>query len=342
MSARGSKIRNLAATLAVFGILALVGTLDNQWTIRHNLETGYDTSALITGANEQHRWPLTFDGLRPRLVDQTYSLDLAWHGRDGSEHTRQKVPVSDEFMASLMAGNKVRLVPVPIKVTDEQGAVPTIVPDATARLDHLDSFGTIAGYGAGLAALVFVVIFGIRWQRRWSDGSAESSAPESIAWHIPPRLAMLTALCLGTAGAMGYYSLKDSWGAEAIRAHGRDATATISGIHASMGSDHTTSYTVDLTWRDGAGLERHYGPTHISSEYAQRIAANGVLFTRQTAIRYLEEDPSARPIIVPDAAERTMQDRVGQIMIPVFGIAGILLAAVTVWQTRRRHQAALA
>jgi hypothetical protein len=34
---------------------------------------------------------------------------------------RQKVPVSYEFMASLMVGDKVRLVPVPIKAVDDEG-----------------------------------------------------------------------------------------------------------------------------------------------------------------------------------------------------------------------------
>jgi hypothetical protein len=335
MTARGWTISDFAAVAVVAGALALAGVWDNERTIRHNLDAGYDTSAMVTGANEQHRFPLTFDGLRPRFVDETYSLDLTWRGRDGIEYARQKVPVSHEFMASLMVGDKVRLVPVPIKVVDEEGAVPTIAPDATARLDHLNGFATWAGYGTAVAALVFVVNFGWRWWRKRSAGTAAGPGLEPAAWHIPPRLAMLTVVCLGAAGGFGYFSLKDSRDAEAMRSHGRDATAAITGFHPTVGSDHTISYTIDLAWRDGSGAERHFGPTHISGAYAQRIALNGVLVTRQTTIRYLEEDSSARPIVTADADERAAQDRIGRVMIAVFGLAGLGLAAATAWRTRR-------
>ena len=336
MTARGWKISDIAAVAAVVGVLALVGAWDNQRTIRRNLEVGYDTSAKVTGANEQHRFPLTFDGLRPRFVDQTYSLDLSWRGRDGTERERQKVPVSEEFMASLMVGDKVRLVPVPIKAVDEEGAVPTIVPDATARLEHLSGWLTWAGYGTAAAAFLFAVNFGWRWWRRnRSAAGADGVDLEPKAWHIPPRLALLTVVCLGAAGMAGYYSLKDGSDAEAMRAHGRDATAAITGFHATVASDHTISHTIDFAWRDGSGAERHYGPTHISEAYAQRIAPNGALATRQTTIRYLEEDRSARPIIVADAADRSAQDRIGGVMTAVFAVVGLGFAAATAWRTRR-------
>jgi hypothetical protein len=335
MTTRGWKISDFAAVVAVVGILALVGAWDNQRTIRRNLDTGYDTSATVTGANEQHRFPLTFDGLRPRFLDQTYSLDLTWRGRDGIARASQKVPVSNEFMASLMVGDKVRLVPVPIKVVEEEGAVPTVAPDATARMDHLSGWTTWAGYGTAIAALIFAVNFGWRWWRNRSAAGAAGSGPEPTAWHVPPRLALLTVVCLGGAGMAGYYSLKDGSDAAAVRAHGRDATAAITGFHATVGSDRTVAHTIDFAWRDGSGAERHYGPTHISEAYAQRIAANGALVTRQTTIRYLEEDRSARPIIVADADDRAAQDRIGTVMTAVFGVAGLAFAAATAWRTRR-------
>lgn len=332
MIARGWKISDFAAVVAVVGTLALVGVWDNEQTIRRNLDAGYDTSAMVTGANERNnRFPLVFDGLRPRFVDETYSLDLTWRGRDGIERARQKVPVSGEFMASLMVGDKVRLVPVTIKVVDEQGAVPTIAPDATARLDHLTGIATWAGYGTAVAALIFVVNVGGRWRQRNRGAATARYGLEPTAWHIPPRLAMLTVVCLGFAGIVGYNSLKD----KAIREHGRDATATITGLHASLGSDHTISYSIDFAWRDGSGAERHFGPIHISDAYAQRIAANGALITRQTTIRYLEEDRSARPIILADANARRKHGVVGPVMMAVFGIAGVALAAVTAWRTKR-------
>jgi hypothetical protein len=49
----------------------------------------------------------------------------------------------------------------------------------------------------------------------------------------------------------------------------------------------------------------------------------------------LEEDRSARPIVVTDADERTRQDGIGRVMAAVFGVAGIALAAVMAWRTHR-------
>jgi hypothetical protein len=330
------RISDFAAIAVVTGILALVGLWDNERTIRRNLDAGYDASATVSGAHEQHRAPLTFDGLRPRFIDETYSVDLTWRGRDGTEHARQKVPVSLDYMASLADGNKVRLVPIPIKVTDGQEAVPTIVPDVTARIAHIHGLATWAGYGTAAAALVFVINFGGRWWRRnRSAASAAGYRPEPTALHIPPRLLILTIVCLGAAGMFGYSALKDSGGAAAIRARGREANAAITGLHGTLRSDRTVSYTIELAWRDGSGAERRFGPTHISDAYAQRIAPGGVLITRQTAILYLEEDRLARPIIVADANERTFQDGLGVVMIAVFGVAGLVLAVITVRRTRQ-------
>jgi hypothetical protein len=338
VTGRGWKISDFAAFVVGVGVLILMGAWDDERTIRRNLDAGDDTRAMITGANEQHgfRFPLAFDGLRPRFLDQTYSLDLTWRGGDGAERARQKVPVTDEYMASLMVGDKVRLVPVPIKVVDEDGAVPTIAPDATARLDHLNGLATFVGYGTALAALVFVVNFGARWWRR-SRSAAAALGPEvePAAWHIPPRLTLLTILCLGAAGMFGYYSIKEGWEAEAMQVRGRNATAAITDFRATVGDDRRISYMIDLAWRDGSGVERHFGPTHVSDAYAQRIAANGTLVTRQTTIRYLEENPTARPIIVADADERTKNDQLGRVAAMVFGVAGLALAAVTAWRARR-------
>jgi hypothetical protein len=336
MNIRRWGITNFAAVVAVLGLLAMIGIWDNQRTIRRNLDAGYDTSAMITGANETHRSPLAFDGLRPRFVDEIYSLDLAWRGRDGTQRTCEKVPVSHEYMASLMDGDKVRLVPVPIKVMDEQGAVPTIVSDATARLKHLNGFATFTAYGVAVAIFIFGISFGVgRWRSDHRVATLVGLAPVPKAWYIPPRLAVLTVFCLGTAAMFGYYSLKDSWDAEATRAHGRDTTATITGFHATLGAGHRISYAIDLTWRDQSGADRHFGPTHISDAFAQQIAADRVLIIRQTAIRYLEENQSARPIIVADADEQTRQSKIGHATMAVFGAAGIVLAGITALRTRR-------
>jgi hypothetical protein len=156
-------------------------------------------------------------------------------------------------------------------------------------------------------------------------------------WKIPPWLATLTIACLGAATLGYYYLMKDGRDADAMRAHGRDATAAITDFHVrtSEAKDHSISYSIAFAWRDGSGAERHYGPTNISGAYAKQIAPKGFLVIRQTAIRYLEEDSSARPIIVSDADERAFQDGVARAVTMVLGAIGLALAGLTAWRTRR-------
>ncbi len=336
MSACGWKISEFAAVLAAAGALAVAGAWDNERTIRRNIEAGYDTTATITGANEQHNFPMTFDGVRPRLLEETYSLDLAWRGQDGIERTRQKVPVSRNYLATLMVGGRVRLIPVAIKVLDEDGAVPTIAADAAARLAGLESFATWTGYGTGAAVLILAAsLGGRRWRRTRGSVAAAGGTRDSAEWHIPPRLTIFTVFFLGVAGMAAYYSFKDSWSEAAIRAHGREATASITDLRPSMESDHTVSYLIDFVWRDASGAERHSGPSHVSNIFAQRIAGNGNPAGQQTTILYLEDDPSARPIIVADESERAHQDNFGRGAAAAVAVVGLALAAITVWRTRR-------
>jgi len=336
MTRGGWKIGDFALFIALLGCLVLLGVWDNKRTILRNLDEGYDTSAMVTGAHEQHRLPLVFDGFRPRFLDDTYLLDLTWRGRDGDERICHRVPVSSGYMGSLMVGGRLGLTSVPIKVLDEQGAVPAITPDAAARLVRLDGFAIWVRYGTVIAGIVFTVGFGGRWWRR-NNGAAIAVAGGSApaAWHISPRLAMLTLSCVGFAGMSGYYSFKDSRDAAAMRAHGRDAVATVTDLHAELGSDRTISYTIELAWLDGSGTERRFGPTHISNVYARRIAPNGTLVTRQTTVRYLEEDRSARPVIVADADERSRQDWLGQVMTVVLGLTGVVFGILTVRRSQK-------
>ena len=137
--------------------------------------------------------------------------------------------------------------------------------------------------------------------------------------------------------AFGYQPLKEGWDADATREHGRDAIAAITGLHVTGPGRNNpiASYSIDLAWRDGSGAERRYGPAHVSDAYARQITSNGVLVIRQTTIRYLEENPSARPIVVADAGERAFQDEFGLAVAAALGIAGLALAGVTAWRARR-------
>ena len=311
MTIGGWRISDFAAVMAVLGLLGMLGAWDNARTIQRNLADGRQASAMITGAHQKsNRFPLTFDGLRPRLLDESYALDLAWRGTDGEEHMRQKVPVSGEFLATVMVGDRVRPVPVPIRVTDETDAVPAIVPDAAERLRHLDNLRNIFGTGTLLSVAIFAIGFGWhKWRRPAAasvphasvaaeSGSADMQKQPSKTWDIPPRLASLTALCLTAAGILGWLALMDSRNFAAISGQGRDALATITAFHVEIDKDRRQSHTIELAWRDAAGTERQFRRTHISNRFAMQIAVNGRLMVRQIPIRYLEDDRSPRPMIV--------------------------------------------
>ncbi|OYU87243.1 MAG: hypothetical protein CFE29_24810 [Bradyrhizobiaceae bacterium PARB1] len=355
MTIGGWRISDVAALMAVVGLLAVLGAWDNARTIQRNLADGHPASAMITGAHQKsNRFPLTFDGLRPRLLDESYALDLAWRSADGEERMRQKVPVSGEFLATVMVGDKVRPVPVPIRVTDEADAVPTIVPDAAERLRRLDDFQDFFGTGALICAAIFAIGFG--WHR-WRRPAAVPVPPASAAamagaedrpnqasrtWDIPPRLASLTALFLVSAGVLGWFNFTSSRNFEAIRSRGRDALATITAFHAEIDKDRHLSHTIELAWRDAAGTERQFRRTHISNRFAAQIAFNGRLMVRQIPIRYLEDDRSARPIIIGDADDQAQQNTIGFVFTLIFGALGLLFAAITAWRMRRSARQAMA
>src|SRR5258708_28803711 len=110
------------------------------------LDQGYATTAQLTGAQFQRTMPLAADGWRPRFVEQDLSVDLTWQGKDGKAHEHKKVPVTDGFAHTIVSGDQVRLVTLPVKVPDDDTAVPVITADTTARLGSFQSFATLPGY----------------------------------------------------------------------------------------------------------------------------------------------------------------------------------------------------
>lgn len=127
----------LGAATVIAGLMWL-GVLDNQRRIERVVSVGYETKASIVGAQHQYRSPLTFDGFSPRFVDERSSLNLKWVGRDGIERERQKVPVSDAFASQFVRVGQVRLIQVPVKVIDEDYAVPVVVGDLKERLRFIE------------------------------------------------------------------------------------------------------------------------------------------------------------------------------------------------------------
>ena len=71
------------------------------------------------------------------------------------------------------------------------------------------------------------------------------------------------------------------------------------------------SYAVQLAWKDGQGTVHRFGPVAVSEAFWSKIARKGELVVHQTAIRYRQDDPQMRPLIVEDAPEQHWQTRFG-------------------------------
>jgi uncharacterized SAM-binding protein YcdF (DUF218 family) len=321
----GTTGRNLLLLIAFVATLVVLGCWDNRRQIEHVLARGYATTADITGAQFQRNMPLTADGWRPRFVEQDLSVDLKWLGRDGKTHEYKKVPVTEAFAGKIISGDQVRLIPVQVKLLDDELSVPVITADTTARLISLQTWTTISGYVALAAWAGFAGLSVLRWRR---GDSAQASASSPI--DIPPRRTFLGLAMLFGGGLMAFYAWSDARLADTIVAGGIDTTAEIIGVAARPGEGGRTSYTVRLSWKDGQGAIRHFGPTHISEAFWKKITRDGELAVRQTAMRYREDDPQARPVIVDDAPEQKWQTQFGIVaglIMMVVGAACLFSAA---------------
>ncbi len=128
------RLRNLLAIVAVLASLVALGCWDNRQEMARVLDQGYATSAQIVAAQFQRTAPFAIDGWRPRFVEQALSVDLQWQGQDGKTHVFRKVPVSERFERSIVNGEQVKLIAVPVKALDDDTSVPVLTLDAAARL----------------------------------------------------------------------------------------------------------------------------------------------------------------------------------------------------------------
>jgi len=293
----------------------VLGCWDNRRQMQRVLDEGYATVAQITGAQYQRSLPLAADGWRPRFVEQELSVDLGWQGKDGKAHSFAKVPVSESFARSVVNGDQVRLATVPVKVLDDESAVPVLTSDATARLALLQSWLAASGYAALAAWAGFAALTLLPGRRRTLTAVPPRPLP-------PAR----TFIGLGLL-VVGAFLAFNAWSAgrsgDAVAMGGQEITADI--IDAAQTK---TGPTVRLSWQDGQGV-RHYGPMPVSEAFWSRITHGGELAVHQTTIRYRADDPQARPLIVDDdAPEQHWSTRVAMgagLLLMMFG--GALFAS---------------
>jgi hypothetical protein len=304
--------RTLLLLIAVVATLVVLGSWDNRRQMQRVLDEGYATTAQITGAQYQRKMPLAADGWRPRFVEQELSVDLTWQGKNGKTHTFARVPISDSLARTIVNGDQVRLIPVPVKVLDDDSAPPVITSDASARLASLQSWLAAAGYAAlaawaGFAAMTLLPRRGRR--------TITAAPPQPL----PPRRTFVGLGLLVVGGFLAFSAWSSGRSADAVAMGGQEVTADI--VDATQGK---AGYVVRLSWRDGQGAVHHYGPIPISEAFWNKITQNGQLTVRQTAVRYRPDEPQVRPLIVDDAPEQHWATRLAMgagLLLMMFGAA---------------------
>lgn len=292
--------RKLLLLIALLASLVVLGCWDSRQSIQHVLDKGYATTAQVTGAQYQRNMPIAADGWRPRFVEQELSVDLRWQGKDGKPREHRKVPISESLARNIVNGDQVRLVTLPVKVLDDEIAVPVVTADLSARLESLQTWLTAAGYvalasWAGFAALTLL-------QGRSRPGTAmERSVPPVL----PPRRTLFGLAAMAVGGFLAFSAWSGGRSVDATALGGSEVTAEIVDAIVLPATDGgKVTHAVRLAWKDGQGSVHHFGPMPVSEAFWTRITRDGQLAVRQTLIRYREDDPRPRPLIVDDAPER--------------------------------------
>jgi len=303
--------RKLLLLIAILATLVVLGCWDNRRQMQRVLDEGYATTAQLTAAQYQRSLPLAADGWRPRFVEQELSVDLTWQGKDGKPRSFRRVPISDSLARSIVNGDQVRLVTLPVKVLDDESAPPVITSDASARLASLQSWLAAAGYAALAAWAGFAALSLLQRPRRTI--TAEPARP------LPPKRTFVGLGLLVVGGFLAFSAWSSGRSADSIAMGGEEVTADI--LDASHGK---AGYTVRLAWKDGQGSVHHYGPMPVSEAFWNKITRNGELTVHQTVVRYRAGDLQTRPLIVDDAPEQHWTTRLAMgagLLLMMFGAA---------------------
>jgi hypothetical protein len=116
-----------------------------------------------------------------------------------------------------------------------------------------------------------------------------------VAW-----IFLLAALvCAG----FGVWDWREADRISAVQAGGEGAIARIdSGRRVSWKG--AAAYAINLSWTDGARKKRQAQAVPVTSSYAGEIVRGGQLVTLAVPIKYMVDDPTAAPVVVPDADRR--------------------------------------
>jgi hypothetical protein len=319
--------RKLLLLIALLATLVVLGCWDNRQSMQRVLDQGYATVAQVTGAQYQRKMPIAADGWRPRFVEQELSVDLRWQGKDGKPREYRRVPISESLARSIVNGEQVRLVTLPVKVLDDETAVPVITSDAAARLESLQSWLAAAGYAALASWAGFAALTLLQGRGRTVTAVARS-APV-------PRRTLVGLAALVAGGFLAFSAWSDGRSVDAITLGGSEITADIvDAIVVPAKDGGKDRHAVRLAWKDSQGAVHHFGPMPVSEAFWSRITKDGQLTVRQTLIRYRPADPQPRPLIVDDAPEQQWTTRAAMfagLALLVTG-AGLLFSGLRAWR----------
>jgi hypothetical protein len=324
------------------GALILLGLNITERGINDVLRNGYSTTARVASAEVTGRkFPFVFDGWRPRWVDENLSVALTWTGRDGVERTHNGVPVSSASAGKILTGDKVKLIETRVRVIDDDSSLPVIEADVNDRLRNIRSLSELAQTAVLALGVAFMSL--LAWGRFAKADRGMASRTERPFSYGLMVLATLAVFFLCSGGFMARQSWKEQREFREMREHGDVAMAEMSRAYVDIPrAGDPPSHRVELSWRDASGEERVFGPTHVSADFWRQITANDVQTVKRTEIRYLTADPTARPIIVADTAEREFQDSFGVKGGLVFVAFGLILGSLLVYLRRRQSEEPMA
>ena len=152
-----------------------------------------------------------------------------------------------------------------------------------------------------------------------------------IAWLLG-KLKSLFLLAAVGGPALAGYMYWDETRMRDVETRGADATARIEGATRVKRRRSATSYDVDLVWKDRGGAERRARRVAVSQVFAGEIIRDDRIVRDSVRIRYLADDPEAKPILVEDAGRQAEGDReliwvgAGAGVIGIVGSLVLLLA----------------
>src|SRR5262249_19170989 len=141
----------------------------------------------------------------------------------------------------------------------------------------------------------------------------DGGSPARPSLQLPPRRTLIGLVLLIAGGFMAFTAWSEGRSSDAIAMGGHEVTAGIL-CALSLPRHHADapSHAVQRAWKDSTVGIRHFGPTHVSEGFWKKITGpDGQLTVKQTAIRYRDDDPQARPLIVDDAPEQQWQTQFG-------------------------------